>query len=1107
MISEINKSFKTNSTSILTSIVCLLAICYYLFISIPMNKENLDTFNRESLKEFSNIFNTTLSDYSNTISPLTMKNIGKENLKVNDGNETETKKIYEIFNETASIDLINTENNFFTEGIIVQNIDIEAIKDSANQIFLDRKIQIKVDNSIQDKNRKPKYSTPEKELYLYDRISISKNELKKRLSGGSHFKKWCIMIADSNNTFLNQNIEKLELDTLYKKQSTKNGVNDFRFSDTRFYSLTTTIHGSDLNFVIIGGIDKQEFNNMAKKVPSEYLTLFVFVFVLIILLLPLLKSIASGKGESIGQFDLISTSVCIGLIALLFATFFLSNYLSRTNLDSINSDLTSINRKVRNELIAELNNYKREKIKVQNKLNSQEIGDIHINVNELLGKGRSKITENNLQNYFILNSKSELIRTVGTKSFLRKNISDRDYIKALKPSKFNNAFSAVYSKSDNKFKFVWIKKEAFVRGLFMIDGFDCFAYTPRFRDKLKFKEGSGFLLCNSTGNVLFNSDTVRNLTENLYLNSYKSAEILKLFRYEKNRNFKLTYNGKNTAFVATKLEDSFSNYPIYLISYKDLSFEDNLHMFAFINTFIIGLFYGLLLIFFAYLYSYLYNRNSIKLFSKSNFYWLFPDNSRRSEYNFLIILNAAACLLFFIFLFIPNKDSLFFTIINGINLIFINYFTLAQREYNFTFSSFLKAKTTYWFIFTLIVGSLIIPFILRHYNYSELGIFTAVLSHFVFLFYYKKYTMIKKTVYDEKNYHKPNVNFVFSKYITSLLCVIFLFIPLIFTLNSFNNQINKTKILFENDKIENNNVTPERNNEKFFETVSIMKAPSNDVMEMEELIDNRSYNSYISLTDYSNPFKSPKFLLFLLSIIAIIFIIYNFVLFFNKRYFLVDLAEAYRVNYFKNKNSFANFKVIIPPFNHIDLVNVEKYDRLIEDEHKSLIQNEWISKIPGKTLSPLNKINLINLDNFKNYKEKYLELWNSLSNEQKFVLGDFSNDHFVNYEYKKVLLELMELGFVIADPLNGRLKVMNYGFRDFVRKQLKNESDTVIESEKLAGNSKFSNYRVPVLIIGSAGLLLMVYLYKESFNEVMFIGGSLISAFGIISKFVDSYKK
>jgi hypothetical protein len=99
------------------------------------------------------------------------------------------------------------------------------------------------------------------------------------------------------------------------------------------------------------------------------------------------------------------------------------------------------------------------------------------------------------------------------------------------------------------------------------------------------------------------------------------------------------------------------------------------------------------------------------------------------------------------------------------------------------------------------------------------------------------------------------------------------------------------------------------------------------------------------------------------------------------------------------------------------------------------------------------------------------------------------------------MINKLEAVFVLSpSPAIPKVKIHGHSV-------LQNNPTEIIDQDDKSDIGGFSRFRIPLLIIGAGGLLLMIYLYKESFNQLLFIGGSLISALGLIGKLMDTYKK
>jgi hypothetical protein len=1101
MLSGLNKTVKTNAGAITTSVITLLVVCYYLFVILPLNREKLDHFNKSSLAEFEKQFNHSLQDYANTINE-------------NEIDTSITNKVINLLGKSTH-DSIKNAIKLFTENkqITIRTISIDSVVNIKVKLKIYRTISFKLDSicwqklNLKISTDQEKISNLQKNFFILKTIEADKYELKNRLKGATLFSYWFILDNQNKSVLLNNSTDKSERDSITEKGSTS-GIANYNFSEKRFYTLSGNIKGTDNHFFMAAGVDKNEFENSAKKIDERVLTLFLFLFLVLLLSLPLIKSLISSKKESLTQFDLFGTTACLGLIMLLTLVFLFTNFLSNYKQKLVEEELIFINNYTQKKLVLELNTYKESLNKYRVQLNNP---NKHLTSNDTLNpdnKDTNALVNKNIQNFFKLDAQGNIIKSISKPIYfsIRKNFSDRDYFKALKHPKFNTAFSAVYSKYDNRFKFVYIEKDTIEKKF--TGNYNCFAYIPEFNRYGTFKNGTGFLLCNKKGRVLYCSDTTKNLAENIYLNSNKSTKLLELFRFRKTDSFELNYNGKQTLFYGQQI-NKFSDFPIFLITYKNLEFENSLIVYSFLTTFFIGFCYALLIVVLAYIYSVIYHLGSIPLVSKTHFYWLFPDNSRKQEYNFLTIVTLAVAAIFLLLLFFNLPSKVFLSVIAGINIAFFHFFVLSQRQVKFSLSAVRASLNVFLpVVLQISVCGIVLPFLLYSYGFIALSFAFCIGSQLLFLLFYKKQTFKKEEVYNDKNYNLPNVAPYFSRFFSSVLLYHYLIVPSIFVLAVFNSQINKTQVVNKYLCSIETTDKPKVDDEWLFNKFVVIKQPSIKVMEEEDAQNLKEYYSFQTLLDYINiKINTSKFFFFWAAILVLVIIIYSQIAYFNKRYFLVDLAEAYRLNYFKKKDEFINLKVIVPPFIEEDFKNFEKFERSKDDEENKLNETAWLEKIEYNVLRPLDKIEWINLENQRKYKTFYLNIWSKLSIEQKFVLHDFAKDHFVNYKNKPILLELMLLGYVIADPLTGRLRVINYGFRNFVIEYTQNNPTEIIDQDDKSDIGGFSRFRIPLLIIGAGGLLLMIYLYKESFNQLLFIGGSLISALGLIGKLMDTYKK
>lgn len=393
-----------------------------------------------------------------------------------------------------------------------------------------------------------------------------------------------------------------------------------------------------------------------------------------------------------------------------------------------------------------------------------------------------------------------------------------------------------------------------------------------------------------------------------------------------------------------------------------------------------------------------------------------------------------------------------------------------------------------------------------------LGIAGTLFLHGLFIYLFRKQHKIAFP--SESELKKiPSAKLPFTRFLASIITLHYFLVPIIVVSTLFSAEVDKTN--YYNHSILNQNIISTFNpnlhnytvNDRFFSALSwLVESPSRDVLK-RAMIDKVEVaaGQYSFWQSISNGVGLYKLLILLGWLSAMMVLIWALTRFYTSRFFFFDLLEIYRLGYFKTKNKFENSKPIIPPFNNDDIKTLEKYERYASDEEKALINFEYLQQIPDKIVSKEKKLEFILEENLRTYQKFYEATWNELSEGEKIVIHDFSIDHFVNYKNKAHLIRLMERGIIVTDALTGRLKVMNLGFRNFVLVHALNDKEFVtLEAGKDSGN--FSKWKFPILIIAVTILLLIMYLYKQDFDHIILVGGSAISALGLITKFLDSYK-
>jgi hypothetical protein len=1110
------KSVKENTAAIITALVIFIFISNYFLNIIPGNEVKTDNYNQLRLEAFSEQVQSTLYDYANKV---------------------DNKEIQEHLKCGANAKQCNVGD--FISEYRIDTLIILGLTNKKERFKIKRRVAC----------------TP----HIIDPIDtitdFSKQDFIKRLNGATSLPYWVIYIIgdensdrlNSNSFFLSHNIENQELDSLYKKLDI---ASHDVVKNKRYYKTILKLKGSEFKLGIIGAVDLNEYNAEVRKFNPSSTIISVALIILLLLLIPLIKPLVSSTKEKFTQLDVINATIAVCICTILIAVCTFTYYFSHTSSEKIKTNLAVYNKNLKYSILSEFNSHKAGRDTIIRSFKTKYkpphtdilslVNDSIINKNKdvsLLLKNASYANTNSSEKTSRLDVQCNVIKffsgnnikmpeiifemdtnanmnwdiTEQEKYSIRKNYRDRDYYKKWKEGK-QKVISAVYSKYDNEFKMVYFE-DAFP-GTNKLNRLTGFVYEPQFEIPDMESPDYGYLLCDETGRVLLHSNPQKRLNENIFNVSHNTDELIRFFHgYDIPPYIDLDYNEEDHTFYGSRLFSDSADIisksaPLYLFTYKNLKFENELRTYSITKAFIISVAFAigtglLLLLYSAFLYY-----GHLSVFSKTHVYWMFPDKSKTTEFKWLIKLNYFGCGLIILFLIYLPDHAFFLTLITGINFAFINFIVLTQRAFIIDSPSYKRKKYFNYFIL-LMLCACISSWLLYHFGYSNMAIATSVSAHLIFLRLLKNITKTKLALAQMDTPISKKTRY--NSFLGSIICLHYILIPALIVFSIFSVEkarfydINISQKAEKNGSYEQKKEKAINYHEEFiFNSLNIIQSPTKKILEQSSFhnyqYDKSMENILVELFYTHNIMKAIYLLAGLISLVLLIILISDF---YSSRFFFFELGAISGENYSK-KNALTNFSFVIPPFGAYDLKKLEH-----NEIGKDNVPDEYIfpSKLKDDYTTPHKKMEMILNKALSVHKNDYIKIWNSITDDEKFVLHDFAVDYFVNYKNKKHLISLIEKGLIIADPYTGRLRIMNYSFRNFVIYYEKVDENFSVEDEanKIKGN--FAKWKLPVMIIASSLIVLVTYLYKEKSDQIVLYGGSLISAIGLIVRFLNIYKK
>ncbi|QRR01402.1 cache domain-containing protein [Dyadobacter sandarakinus] len=140
----------------------------------------------------------------------------------------------------------------------------------------------------------------------------------------------------------------------------------------------------------------------------------------------------------------------------------------------------------------------------------------------------------------------------------------------------------------------------------------------------------------------------------------------------------------------------------------------------------------------------------------------------------------------------------------------------------------------------------------------------------------------------------------------------------------------------------------------------------------------------------------------------------------------------------------------------------------------------------SKTLSD-NQV----FDGYVAHYHQYSAIWQSLPDEEKFVLFDLAEDGLVNTYDQDAFRMLLRKG-LIAER-SGRFKVFDQSFRNFILNGL-SRSELAAIMEKVNDNTNWNKTRIPLMLVSVAILVFIISSQREASIKLLTTLGALATA-------------
>lgn len=725
---------------------------------------------------------------------------------------------------------------------------------------------------------------------------------------------------------------------------------------------------------------------------------------------------------------------------------------------------------------------------------------------------------------------------------VRRKFADREYFKVLQPknkdhsninSSIKTYLTAVFSREQDRYQWIYAERDSKNVNNHNVDsiGIKGFAFREYFSREIGLPPGTSYMLVDRSGNVLMHENSKSSLLQNVFNGDQNNLELVSALSGAIPKTFDMVFQGKAYQVCAKKLNVKTDS-PVYIFGIRDLTHINRLAIYTFSNGLLISIFFGFFLLVINYVYSIVFYSGKVSIFSNRHFSYLFPDKSRTADYRILMVINCVSIVTaLIVFLFFSPSIVFVFCVLLSINLAFTNLMVLNTRILN-------SKKEVQYTIGVLLILQIISFVIFLFFVNFWFAIFMLCCFHIILVFCYKerdknknkKVHVIELTesveaIKNEEAVKNEGVNRIsFISFLTVRLFFQYIVFPFILVSSFYVGELNDFVRFYSSSKKE----SPREYYVKAYNSCidalkipvfkvkkdSVLQEANFDFLNRPALYEIKKFTFFDTIKNdyFLNSFaifqKENRYFLILIFVCLFIFlpiVTYQFINYYSNRFFFYDLMQvSYEGVYFSEKRIIANRKIFIYK-TKIDTIRslVENCCNQSEEDYavKGIFKDSDQKEIP-----PLLKENF-KINHYKRkFSDEYNRIWESLPDKHaRHVLYDFAQDYFVNYKNKDIIMDLMKCGIIDSDKVTGRLKMMNVSFRMFVL--CKSKSENFIEEFKSESkNGTYSRFKFPLFIIAISALLLLMYLNKDSYEQVAAMGGSIVTVVALISKFIDVNK-
>ncbi|HTF20014.1 MAG TPA: hypothetical protein VK658_18200 [Chryseolinea sp.] len=499
------------------------------------------------------------------------------------------------------------------------------------------------------------------------------------------------------------------------KSTVRSGRSELQLNGNTYKTFTFTFSIQNQNWILVGLQNNETYIAETRNFDRWLLYTFILCSLIILLALPWLKVLLISNNEKLNRIDVILSAVSLLFACILWTIILVAfdyDRLYREN-DAGDSSLTELAAQIETAFQREIT-VAHDALKRADHAISPQDTKVQFRNDSVFSKADDKTfafptTYQTFDFIFWMDAagQQKVKWSTISKPTRKIPVSSRDYFRKAKqragwPLNANDTVVIQSIRSWNN-----AGERAVISWVSNSPGMAVVAIQSKLSSVINciLPPGYTFCLADKEGNVLFHEDPARNLNENIFDECNIKYDINKIL-YSEERISKVTYHNKQHALHIQPL----SQFPLFLITMKDLSVEAQSKAFVIEATSVLVVIHILLILVTMLLIWLTWRKTKRRFAIRTGSEWLKPHEAKSKLYTRILLLNLMVSILLVPFFSTRPTDEIIIFLLTPLYILPIYYLSLNSQRFSQLLNPLNRGLLAVMVILILIVNFLLFRF-------------------------------------------------------------------------------------------------------------------------------------------------------------------------------------------------------------------------------------------------------------------------------------------------------------------------------------------------------------------------------------------------------------